>query len=518
MKSIREKIVKAATLLMGLQILTQVTGLLKQVLIAAQFGTSDTMDGYLVAISLVGLITLWFRLPIRQTLIPIFRYDLTLRGEQQAWGNFSVLFNDLVIVMLIIAIMGGFLAPYLVGLIAPGFGTETGALATTLTQIIMASVVFVGLGGVLSQVFYSYERFFVPGIKESIGNIVMMLALVGLSGMYGIYGLAVAVILGGCAELVTQFPILWEKRKFYRLKVDPRHTGVIEMGKLSVPLLISTGGTELAMVTDRIFASLLPAGSISALAFALGLVIKPFNLIIQPLYKATYPHFTKLSAQQDFKTLSRQLFRYIRVVSFFTVPASIGIMVMAEVIVRAVYQRGAFDEASVHLTSQALFFYAIGLPASCIATVLNQTFFGLKDTWTPTKMALLRMGLKIFLSWLLIHPLAHLGIALAESVSHVIRVFLLFFLLPDQVKRQEGWKTAKSFGQILAASLAMGVVIYFINESVNGLFSIPVELAALVLLGAAMYCVISFLLRCEEFESLLDTLKATVTKYLPKAS
>jgi putative peptidoglycan lipid II flippase len=517
MKSAREKIVKAAGLLLVLQVVSQLLAMLKQVLIAAHFGTSDAMDSYLVAVSIVGLVALWFRLPIRQTLIPMFRYDLTLSGERKAWTNFSILFNDLAVVMLTVAVAGGFLAPYFVSLIAPGFDAEKTALAAVLAQITMAIVVFTGLGAVLSQAFMSYERFFLPGIKEGLGNIVMILALLILSSTYGIYGLAVAAVLGGLTELVSQFPILWEKRKLYSGKVDLRHDGVIEMGKLGFPLLISTGGTEVARITDRVFASLLAAGSLSALAFAQALVIKPFELMIRPLYRATHPHFTQLSAKQDFKTLSRQLFRYIRLVSFFTVPAAIGIMALSEVLVRAVYQRGAFDEASVQLTSQAVLFYAIGLPASCIASVLNQTFFSLKDAWTPTKMALFRLGVKMVLTGVLIHPMAHLGIAVAESASHILRVAFLFVLLPEKVKRQEGWSTFKSVGQVLAASSVMGIVIHFSNEIFSG-FSIPFELAALVLLGIVLYAMTSFLLRSAELASLLETVRASTAKYLAKAS
>jgi putative peptidoglycan lipid II flippase len=291
---------------------------------------------------------------------------------------------------------------------------------------------------------------------------------------------------------------------------------MIEMGKLSFPLLISVGGTELARITDRIFASLLPAGSLSALSFGHRLISAMNNFFIDSLQQATFPHFTKLSAEEKFKKLSSQLFHYLRLVFFVSLPIAIGIMVIAEVIVRVVYQRGAFDETSVRLTSQALFFYAIGFPALVTSRILARTFFGLKDTWTPTKIGLLCMGIKIILIWVLIRPLAHMGIALAESLSEIVKVIFLFFALPDEVKGQEAWSTVKSFGQTLVAAILMGAVIYLVKEGIDGLISIPLEVGALILLGVAFYGVIASVSQAEEFQSLVKALTALGESFLPK--
>jgi len=455
MKSAWEKIVRASALLIGLQILKDVIGLMKQVVITSHFGTSDTMDGYFVANTLVAVILIWISRPLDRTIIPIFRYDLTQRGEQAAWANFSTLLINLVPVFIFVALIGWFSAPYLVALMAPGFEKGTGALATSLAQIIMASLVFGGIGHLLSQIFFSYKRFLLPGIVGGVDNVVVLLAFLALSGTYGIYGLATAVVLGAFCRFALQLSILWEKRQFYCAKVDPRHPGMLEMGKLSFPLLILAGGTEVARITDRIFASLLPAGSLSALALAHGLIDLPMKLCMGPLQKATFPHFTELSAKEKFQKLSRQLFHYLCVVLCLALPIAIGTMALAEPLVRVLYQRGAFDETSVRLTSQALFFYAIGFPAWATSRILARTFFGLKDTWTPSKIALLCMGLKIILAWVLIRPLAHMGIALAESLSEITKASLLFFFLPDQVKGDEGWNTVKSLGRTLATSILM---------------------------------------------------------------
>lgn len=518
MKSAPGKIVKAAGLLVVLRFLGQCAGLSKQMLVAAWFGISATMDSYVVATTIVGLILLWIGLPVHQTLVPMFRHDLAQRGERAAWANFSILINTLFLVIVAIVVVGELVTPYLVDILAPGFQGETEALAYSLTRITLVSVVFVGMGDVLSQISYSYERFFGPGVSKTVDNLVGIVVLVALGGIYGVHGLAVGVVVGAAFRSLFLIPLLWEKRQFYRFKVDLRHPQVAAMGKLSLPLLISTGGNEMARVTDRIFASLLPVGSLSALAFAHRPTTVLFEFLLQPLQLATFPHFTKLSAKQEFRTLSRQLFQYLRVIFFFTLPIAIGIMLTAEPLVRTLYQRGAFDETAVYLTSQAVFFYAIGVPAHGITRLFRSTFFGLKDTWTPTKVALGCTGLKILLAWILIGPLAHAGIALAESLCQIANALILFCVLPKEVKGQEGWNTIISFAQSLTGGIIMGAVVYLAKGSAEKLPSPALELGALVLLGVAVYGIIGLLSQGEASQTVLRALAQVRGKYVARST
>ncbi len=518
MKANRQKIVKATALLAVLEALTAGAGLLKQMVVAAQFGTSALTDAYVVAITVTGLIQLWITLPIRQVILPMFRYDLARQGEQNAWANISILFNNLVLILILIALAAWIGAPALVSLMSPGFAAETNMLAIELTRITLVSLVLIPPSMILEQILFSYERFFLPGITDLVNNLVTVIALLVLGTAYGIYGLATAIVLGAACEFASQWPILWEKRQFYRRKIDLRHPGMREVGRLSFPLLFANSGVELGRITDRIFASLLPAGSLSALAFASRQTTVFLDLFVTPIGKSTFPHFTKLIAEENFQTLSRQLSRYFRLVIFVTLPIAIGSMVAAEPIVRLLYQRGAFDETSVRLTSQSLACYAIGFPALALSRVLTRTFVSLKDTWTPTIQSLLRIGVKVLLSWILVQQFAHVGLALAESFSQIFRTLLMFFLLPGEVKGQEEWNTIKSFAQTLAAGALMGFVVYLVREQITGLFSVPVELATLVLLGIASYGAIAVLRKGEEVQFLFKAFTALGMKALPRKS
>jgi putative peptidoglycan lipid II flippase len=510
MKSSGTRIVKATALLMALEGVEQVTALVKQAVIAAQFGTSQRMDAYVVATTVAGLTLMWVMGPINQVVLPMFRHEMARRGEGSAWARTSVLLNNLTVLLVALAGLTVLLAGPLVSLLAPGMDAAGQSLATSLTQIVVAATVFVGLGSVLGQVHFTYERFFTPGVAGTVDNLVLIGAFLFFASSWGIKGLAVSVVLGGLAELIIQLPILWKKRHLYRLRVDPRAPEMAEMGRLSLPLLFATGGTEVARITDRIFASLLPAGSLTALSYAQRLTSLQTELLSRPMMRSSFPHFARLSAEGDTRALSGHLFRYLRVMFFLTLPTTIAVMALSETVVRLLFQRGAFDETSVQLTSQALVAYTIGFPAVALGRILTRTFLTFKDTKTPTRLALLRIVIKVALAFALVGRLSHVGIALAESLSHILRLPLFFLALPRELRGRDAWLAWGSFGRTLIAGGAMAGAIWLVGSRVEGLVALPVEAAGLAALGLAVFGVTAMGLLRQEARDVLGGAAAVI--------
>lgn len=510
-------ILRAATLLMVLEGVSQVAALVKQVLVAATFGTSPAMDGYLVAFSIATLIGAWIQLPIKQTIIPMFRHDLAQRGERAAWRNLSVVLTNVGVLLVVLAGLVALAAPVLVDLVAPGLDDPGEGLSTWLVRILVLSVIFAGLQGMLNQIFYSYRRFLLPGVAGAMESIVVIAVLLALGGHLGITGLALAVVAGSAAQCFLLLPILWQKRGLYTPRVGLRHPQMVEMAALSLPLLIASGGAELAHTADRFFASLLAAGSVSALAFAYRLAAAGNNLFIDSLQQATFPHFTQLSAEAKFGALSHQLFRYLRLILFLSLPLATGLVVLSDLIVRAVYQRGAFDETSVRLTSQSLAFFALGFPALSVTRLLARTFFGLKDTRTPSKIFVARLVVKVVLCAALFVPLAHVGIALADAVSQAVCATLLFVKLPAHVRRAQTSATLRSLARGLLACAVMAVALLLVRDRLPALPP-AAELGVLVVAGAAVYGAVMLALRAEECRAVIKAVGMLSGRALPTRS
>jgi putative peptidoglycan lipid II flippase len=503
---------------MALALLAKMTGLVRDMIVAWQFGTSPVMDAFLVASTISGLIVVWFRTPIRLFFVPLFSEELSTRGEASAWTKASAPMNSTVVFLLGAACIGWLLSPYLIQLVAPGFTEPTTALSLDLTRIMMSTVVLLGLAWILSSIFNSYQRFGRPGMVHAVDDFVAIPMLIVLTPLVGIYGVVMATILGTAARVLVQIPIFWRNRAHYRLTVDFKNPTVRRMLWMSFPLFIGIGGGQLATVVDRIFASLLPPGSLSALSYGHRLTYAVFELFVSSLTTVLFPFFSRIAGVQAYDDLGRKLFKSLKTVFWIVLPTSVGLLILHEPLVRLVYQRGAFGQESVRLTAQAVFFYAIGLSAYSLSSLLNFGFYSLKDTKTPVVLGLVRIGVKIVLSFALVGSMAHSGLALAESLSFVVKVGLLLWLLPPQLRQPECRQAIQSFALTAVIGMAMGAVVFLALPLFEGLaeegslVATSMSVGGSIAIGAASYLVFSFLLQRAEVNELYRVVRKGFAK------
>lgn len=494
------------TLLQGLE---QTTGLVSQMLVAGLFGASAATDAWIVGSTVVALVTLWVTASLQQVLIPMFRRDLAKHGEAEAWRITSVLLNDLTLLFVGVVAVAWLAAPLLVGAIAVGFDAESTAQAVTATRIAVVGVPLIGVATFLGQILFSYQRYFLAGLGPIAANVAFAATLVLLSGGSAVVALGAALVAGNAAQLLAASPALWRHRRLYRADVDFRHPRFRELARLTTPLFVTTGGEQIERVVDRAFASLLAAGSLSSLAFARVLSAAPNAFLLHPLQRTVFPHFTKLAAEGDHATLGHQLVRYVRLLVFLSVPLGVGLALLSDSVVSFVYQRGAFDQTAVDRTGEALAFFVLGLPANFVGKALNNTHLALQDTTTTMHASLSQIGAKIVLAIVLIPFMAHAGIALAESLSQVVRVGVLAVRLPPALRPvAEIAPMIRSALRTLAIAGAMGLVVAWLRGSPSGPLDAAVESVALAGVGAAVFFSLSALSRQDELRWLGRSLLA----------
>jgi putative peptidoglycan lipid II flippase len=523
MRSSAQKILRSAALVAGLALLAKITGLVLDVIVAAQFGTSPEMDAFLVAATISSLLFVWLNNPIRVIFVPFFSQNLATLGERVAWENASTLMNTSIILFFIIAAVGWLLSPFLVWLVAPGFSQEMSGLAADLTRLTMLTVVFLGLAKILSGVFHSYERFGWPGMVGTVDNFVNILLIVLLAPSLGIYALAVGTVLGTMVQALVQTSILWKFRSYYKPQVDLKNPTLHRMARVSLPLFIGASGTRLGKVTDRIFASFLQPGSLSALTYGHRLTYTAFELFVDSLTTVLFPFFSKAAAVEGYEDFGKKLSKSLRMLFWIIFPLSIGILLLHEPLVRLVYQRGAFDENSVKLTGQAVFFYAIGLWAYSLSNVLSFAFYSLQKTKAPVVIGLVRLGIKILLSSILVGSMGHAGLALAESLSFMVKTVLLFVFLPAELREQTEYPMVfASFGMTVVATGAMGVVVFFVLPIFEKIFEVGTSLMAVALavgtaitFGVGSYLIFSLLIQSVELKDFYKLLRSGFAKVLP---
>jgi putative peptidoglycan lipid II flippase len=300
----------------------------------------------------------------------------------------------------------------------------------------------------------------------------------------------------------------------YRLVADWKDAAVREVGALMAPRVLGLAAAQVNFYFIAIFfASTLGAGAISAVSFAWLIVMTPLGVIGMAISTAAFPTLADQAARDD-DEMPRTLSRALRLILYLSLPAGVGLMLLAEPIVVVLLQRGAFDAESTELTAQALTYYAIALFAHSGIEILSRGFYALGDTRTPVGIAIAAMLLNLALTAVLIGPLEVRGLGLALSVATSLEFVALLAVLS---RRLPGFVDKGFGGSILRMLIATGLMtgavlaaIYLLRESAGLETHDTGEAFALVAvcaaLGAAVYLAASLALRLSEPALLLSRL------------
>lgn len=507
----------AAMLVMIGFVLSRVLGLVREMAIGAAFGTSGALDAYRTAFLLPDILfTLFAGGALASAFIPTFTSYLARGDEDTAWVVASSVFNLAAVALA--AAAGALLvaAPWIVPWVVPGYDPARQALTVDLVRIMLVSPVVFGLSGIIMGVLNSTGRFALPALAPAAYNAAIIGgALLGMQ-MFPAEAqvaqraqvLAASVSVGAGLHLVVQLPGLIRQRMPYRLAMRVRHPGVLEVGRLMAPRVLGLGMTQLNFLVNNVLGSLLVEGSVAALGYAWLLTMMPLGIFAMAISTVVFPTMAELFATDRLDELRATLRRGLGLILYLTIPASVGLVALREPLIRLLFQRGEFTATSTEMVSWALGFYALGLFAHATLEIGTRCFYALHDTWTPVLVGVGSVVVNVVLSWLLLAPLAHGGLALANSAATAGEALLLLWLLSRRLQSIEGRALARSVLKSAAASLAMGILVagwqWLAGPHVPmGLVGDGLLVAGGIVLGSAAYTGITWALRCEETGSLL---------------
>ena len=461
-QNVAGRVVVSAVWVIVLALLSKVFGLFKDVVVASRFGTSWEMDAFLVAFTIPTIVISWLESPVRAGFIPHFTERLENKSESVAWRDAGVFFGDFLALVTAIVLVGIVAAPWIVRAVAPGFAPQTSALSVSLTRIMFAATAFTAIAGILSNLFHCYKVFVIPGLGAPTNNFVLILAALFLTAPFGIRGLAYGVVLGSAAQALVQLPIAIRHRQDFKLRLDFRDPMFLGVMRLAAPLLIGMAGAKLDDVVDRMFASTLSAGSISALSYAIRLIDIPREVLVFAFSTVLLPYFSSLAIKNDLGELGDKLMTSMRVAFYVLFPISVAMAVMGGPLVRLLFQRGEFDETSVRFTVSALLLYTPTVWALGLTSIMISAFVAVRDTKTPVIAGFVRLGVKIALIALLVKAFQHAGVALSTSIAHVFKLVLFFFVLPRSLKQGRYRGLFMSFAGTFAATVVMGFALFYV--------------------------------------------------------
>ena len=495
----RAQLARAATIVMMAFLVSRVLGLAREMIIGNQFGTSRELDVYLAAFRIPDLI---FQLiaggALGSAFIPIFTSYLARGDEKEVWGLASSVLNSVALILTACATLAGIFAPQLVAhVVVPGFTPEEQALTVRLMRLMLVSPVIFGVSGIVMGILNSFQHFLLPALAPAFYNLSIMAGAVFLVPVMGIYGLALGVVAGSLLHLLVQLPELVRKGLAYRPIIDISHPGVREVGWLMLPRMMGLATVQINFLVNTFLASGLGEGSLAALNYGWMLMLLPQGIFAMAIATAAFPTLSELAATEEFVELRLTLSEALRLILYLTIPASVGLIVLREPLIQLLLQRGRFDPSSTQAVASALQFYALGLFAHSALEIVTRAFYSLHDTRTPVLIGAGAMTLNIILSLLLIGPLSHGGLALANSVATIIETSVLLVILRGRLQGVDGQRLLRSVLKIGLAALVMGLGVYWFGELTRG-SHILIRSGGAMVLGGTLYLATSLLLRSEE--------------------
>lgn len=510
------KTAKATLWIMIGTMLSKILGFFREIVLANFYGTSAHTDVFLVTLNIPGLIIAVIGSAIATMYIPVYISTKEKHGEEEALKFTNNMLNICCVIAIIIAVLGLLFTKEFIDVLAGGFTGAKFDTAVKFTRIMMPGVIFLSASKLLSSYLQANDKFTVPALIGIPYNLIIILAIV-VSTFTDFKFLAIGALLAMASQMIFQIPFAFKSSYRYKPYFNLKEENIKELSALVLPMLIGVAIGQLNIAVDRALATTLGDGPLSALNFASRLNDFVMALFVASIITVIYPKLSRLSNGNNKEGFVSTIVKTSNCITLIVLPISVGAIVLAEPIVRILFQRGAFDATSTHMTSIALKLYSLGLIAVAIRDVLIRAFYSLADTKTPMINGSIALLINIVLNFILIKFLGYAGLALSTSIASIVTVLLLFRSLKKKQGYFGGDKIAKTGIKSLIASIIMGgitIVSYKYLYAFIGTSKIEeiIAVALSVLIGAIVYAILIVLFKVDEVKLVFDIIKKTIKR------
>jgi putative peptidoglycan lipid II flippase len=471
-----QRISTRATGVVGIAILcSRVLGLIREVVFAAMFGATRNMDAFLTAFRAPNMLRdLFAEGALSTAFVTTFSRRIATKGNQSAWDLASKVATLALIFMSAVSLLGVVFAPVLINILAPGFPLEKAELTVLLTRIMFPFILLVSLAALVMGMLNARHVFGVPALASSFFNLGSIIGGVALCywldpqpdwrhphfGERGLIGLSIATLIGGLLQLAVQLPSL--RRVGFRFHFDFkwRDPGVRTILGMMGPAMIAASAVQVNVAVNSIFASGMGDGPITWLNIAFRLMQLPLGIFGVAVATVTLPLVSRSAAVGNTDEFRSALAHSVRLVLLLTIPAAIGLIILAEPIIHLIYQHGRFTHEATIQTAAALRFYAIGLAGYSADKVLAPAFYALDKRHLPMFVSLTSIAVNFSLNWFFTFHLhlGHRGLALSTSLVAVTNFFFLYSMMRYYTGHLETGAMLKTIGKLLVAGIGLAAI------------------------------------------------------------
>ena len=530
----QQRVTRSAGIVSIAVMASRLLGLVREKVIAYYFAAGVGGDAFYAAFRIPNLMRdLFGEGALSKAFVTTFAATELEDGEEAAWRLASRVFNATFLLLTVITFVGILAAPAIVDLIFMGKGFQAVALDPSehfgfdskrdltvyLTQIMFPYLVWVSLAAVTMGLLNSKGKFGLPASASSFFNVGSL--IVGVVGyyvapsfdMHRTTGLAVGVVIGGVLQFLIQVPSMERVGFRYQPLLSFRDERVRQVMRLIGPAILGVAALQVNVLVNSIFASE-GEGWLTWINRAFRLMHLPIGVFGVAISTVALPNLAKLVAEGDMETYRRSFSYALRLMFLLTMPASIGLIVLAEPICRLIFEGGQANPLDTQQTAGALFYYAFGLCGFSAVKIATDGFYTFNDTRTPAVVSLCTVGLNILLNYLFIYRLGfdHRSLALSTSCTITLNFLALLFLLRG---RSGGLGLSGVWLLLIKLALAsavMGGVCWWGYTQIEGWLGVESIIARLVGvfvpigIGVAVLLSSAKLMRIRELDQLLGAI------------
>jgi putative peptidoglycan lipid II flippase len=523
-----DKIARSAGTVSIAVMCSRILGLIREQVFAALFGAGFAYDAFVVAFRIPNLLRdLFGEGALSAAFVTVFSDYETNKGKEETWrlaSNVLVFFG---LLLSVITLIGIWQSENIVRLLVESkFELDAAKLQLTslMTMIMFPFLLLVSLSSVCMGILNTKGHFFIPSMASSFFNLGSIIGGVTLAfilprfGLPAIVGMALGTLIGGLLQLVGQFPSL--KRVGFRFipALNLNDPGLHRILKLMVPAVAGLAALQVNVFLNNFFASSLQEGSLSWLNYAFRLFMFPVGVFGVAISIAAHPVMARHAATGSLDELKNSYVSTLTIAFCLTIPAAIGLIMLAEPIIRVIFQHGRFDSFATSMTAQALIFYAMGLFAYASIKVTVPVFYNINNTRFPVIGSFLAVIINLIVILVAIEHLQHRALAFSISCAMTVNFLFLFTILYYKLEGIPLTYLLKGLLKVLVAGVVMAgwllVLDKFMNGNTNGGTAFFFEifyLAVSIFSGALVYVIVLYALRLPELKTILNQLLSRIS-------
>lgn len=508
----KNKLLSSTIYIIIFSLIGKILGFLRESLIAAQFGATMELDVFQLSQTAIAMVSSVITASIATTFIPVLQKVENVKGEnsKKIFTNNMISIVSILSIFLMVTVY--FSAPQITMLFTFNHTYNGFDLMQTLLILSIPTILFSALAGIFTGYLQYNGKFAIVGAIAIPANILNILYLIYSSNNSSIRGLTVISTVSVLIQFIFLLPSAF--RSGYRIipVCDFRDKYVKQAVILSAPVFISSSVDNINQIVNRAIALKMGEGSVVILNCANKMNTMIIGIFIMAITAVIFPVMSRSFGSNDIRKGKRVMNASINLVLLLTIPATIGLFILAKPIIDIAFLHGKFTEQNAMLTTSTLRFYSISLISLSIIAVLNRVYYSLSDTKTPFIVGVINVILNISINILFAHRYGTKGLAAALSFSTTIAAIILFIVLRIKIGSLGTKSYIRTFIKSSIASSFMGLFasVYYLMEYFIKFDTTKIKFITLIVIifvSSLIYFTILYMLKVKEAKEFIYYIK-----------